>query len=108
MPQQNLSAGPVRLVRAETDGDDLWIGVAYGRDGLLVPDASVAGDDLRHHFALCHGAVGQHRLASDVADGIDPTHRSLTSLPDPDEGAVHVENKFLGPPALGYRLATNC
>ena len=48
----------------------------------LVPAALVAGDDLGHHLALRHGAVRQHRLAGDVADGEDAAHRGAALVVD--------------------------
>jgi hypothetical protein len=73
----------------------------------LVPAALVAGDDLGHHLALRHGAVRQHRLAGDVADGIDAAHRGAALVVDLDEAAVAVEVDLLQAPALGQRLAAD-
>ena len=67
----------------------------------------VAGDDLGHHLALRHGAVGQHRLAGHVADGEDAAHGGAALLVDADEGAVHVEHQLLAAPALGQRPAAD-
>ena len=52
--------------------------------------AAVAGDDLGDHLALGHGAVREHRLAGDVADGVDAAHRGAALVVDADEGAVAV------------------
>ena len=61
----------------------------------------LAGDDLGHHLALRHGPMRQHRLAGDVADGVDAAHRGAALVVDPDELAVHVEVELLEPPAVG-------
>jgi hypothetical protein len=63
-------------------------------NAALVPGARQAGCDLGHHLALRHGAMRQHRLAGDVADGVDAAHRGLAALADADEAAVHVEHEF--------------
>ena len=39
--------------------------------------------------------MGQHRLAGDVADGVDAAHRGLAALADADEAAVHVEHQLV-------------
>ena len=60
-------------------------------NAALVPARFCAGDDLGHHLALRHRPMRQHRLAGDVADGIDAAHRGAALVVDADEPAVHVE-----------------
>ncbi len=67
----------------------------------------MARDDLGHHLALRHGAVRQHRLAGDVADGEDSAHRGAALVVDADEFARHIEVDLLQPPARGERLAAD-
>ncbi|MCY1304463.1 hypothetical protein D9M70_542200 [compost metagenome] len=67
----------------------------------------MAGDDLRHHFALRHGAVRQHRLAGDVADRVDAAHGRPALVVDADEAAGAVEVDLLQAEAFGHRLAAD-
>ena len=55
----------------------------------LVERALLAGDDLRDHLALRHRAVGEHRLAREVADRPDVAHRGRAAVVDQHERAVH-------------------
>ncbi len=64
-----------------------------------------AGDDLRDHLALGHGAMGEHWLAGDVADRVDATHGCAAALIDTDEAAGAIEIEFFETPSLGARLA---
>ena len=96
-----------RLLRRQADRDDLGIGEADDGDGALVPAPAVAGDDLGHHLALRHGAMGQHRLAGDVAYGEDAAHRGAALVVHADGAAGHVEVDLLQPPALRRRPAAD-
>src|SRR5690606_39788680 len=60
-----------------------------------------AGNDLRHHLALRHGAMGQHRLAGHVADGVDAAHGGAAALVNPDETPIHIQPDFAQAPAIG-------
>ena len=66
----------------------LGIGVGHRRDRLGVELDVEPGDDLGRHLGLVHGLVGQHRLADDVADGVDPGHVGAHLGVDRDEAAL--------------------
>jgi hypothetical protein len=62
-------------------------------------------DDLRHHLALRHRPVSQHRLAGHVADGVDAAHGRPAPVVDPNEPAVAIQIDLLEAPPLVARLA---
>ena len=99
------SRAPLRFASSgrEAGGDDLGVGEADRRDAALVPAAAVAGDDLGDHLALRHGPVRQHRLAGDVADGVDAAHRGAALVVDADERAVAVEVESPRAPSRRWR-----
>ena len=101
----NFPSGALRLLRAKPDGNDLGIGEADRGDGALVPAPPVTGDNLGNHLALRHCPMRQHRLASHVADRIDPAHRGAALVVDADEGAVSIQVEFLKAPAVDGGLS---
>ena len=52
-------------------------------------------------------AVGQHRLAGQVADRPDVAHRGAALVVDPDGAAGHVERQRFEAEAVGARLAAD-
>ena len=82
-------------VGREPDGDDLRVGEADRGNGDAVEGALLAGDDLRHHLALRHRPVGEHRLAGHVADRPDVAHRSRALIVDAHERAAHRQIELL-------------
>ena len=71
----HLAALFSRRLGRKADADDFGIGKGDGGNRCLVEGALLARDDLRHHLALRHGAVGEHRLARQIADRPDVAHR---------------------------------
>ena len=67
----------------------------------------LAADQLSHHLALGHGPVGEHRFATEVADGIHVAHAGLAAAVDLDRRAVHVQVQRFEVPALGVGFATD-
>src|SRR5690606_4846547 len=101
----NFMASLAGFIRRQADSDNFRIGEADGRDAALVPDLIAAGNDLRHHLALRHGAMGQHRLTGHVAESVDAAHGGAAALVNPDETPIHIQPDFAQAPAIGLRLA---
>ncbi|MNP41911.1 hypothetical protein D3C76_1356420 [compost metagenome] len=51
--------------------------------------------------------MGEHRLATEVADGVDVAHAGLAAVVDLDRRAVHRKVQRFEVPALGVWLATH-
>ena len=67
----------------------------------------VAGDDLGDHLGLVRGLVRQHRLAGDVADGVDAGHVGAQALVDGDEAALDLDADLVEAEALGVGAAAD-
>ena len=87
----HLAAGLARFLRREPHRHDLGIGEAHRGNHRAVEHASVARDLLGHHHALRHGAMGEHRLAGEVADRPHVAHRRGAVLVDLHETIAHRE-----------------
>ena len=98
-----VQPGLGRLRRRAADDDQLGVGETHGGNRGRHEMPALAGDDLGHHFALRHRAVGQHRLTGQVADRPDIAHRRAALVVDAHGAAVHVEHQGLHSPALGAR-----
>src|SRR5215471_16493683 len=83
------------LLRSLTNGDDLRIGEANGRNSDLVPDRGPTSDGVGDYLALSHRSVCEHRLTRDVADGENPPHRGPAAIIDANEWTVHGETEGL-------------
>ncbi len=101
---QALLAG---LLRGLADHHHFRVGEAHRGDCGRFETPRLAGNDFRHHFALGHGPVGQHRLAGHIANGPDVAHAGLAAFIDGHCRAVHLQVQAFEVEALGARTATD-
>ena len=87
---------------------DFRIGVGDRRNGARVERDLVSGDDLRGELAFVRRLVRQHRLADDVADGVDVRHVGAHLLVHRDEAAlVDLHAGGFGVDRLAVRAASH-
>ena len=86
---QAIQPCSLSLGRGLADHDDFRVGETHGRDRRRAEFTLLASNDLGHHFPLRHGAMGQHRLAGQVANRPDVAHAGLAAVVDTDRRAVH-------------------
>ena len=86
---------------------DFRVGEADGRDGRRGEMTAFTRNDLGHHLALCHGPVGQHGLACQIANRPDVAHRRAALIVDLDGATLHGQHQTLQPPTMRMRHAAN-
>ena len=100
-----IQASSLGLVRGLADHHQFRVGKAHRRNCRWVEFAGLAADQFGNHFALDHGPVRQHRLATEVANGVHVAHAGLAAAVDLDRRAVHVQVQRFEVPALGVGFA---
>ncbi|KAG1444560.1 hypothetical protein G6F57_017787 [Rhizopus arrhizus] len=70
----DLDALLLGFVFGQADPCHFRIGVGHRRDDARVEERLLAGRGFRRHVAFMHRFVRQHRLADDVANGVDVRH----------------------------------